>query len=107
MRRSSAPVMTRSAGAPSSALMDVHHVRFERDGAATIAIPRSKSDVAGDGRIAYLSPDTADVLSRWLDASGLRNGLLFRALHINRPYDGALETSSIGLIIKRATRRAG
>ena len=89
------------------ALMDVDHVRFEKDGTATMFIPRSKSDVAGDGRIAYLSPDTAGVLSRWLDASGLRSGPLFRALHLNRPFDGTLETSSIRRIIKRATRRAG
>ena len=89
------------------ALMDVDHVRFEKDGTATMFIPRSKSDVAGDGRIAYLSPDTAGVLSRWLEASGLRSGPLFRALHLNRPYDGALATSSIRRIIKRATRRAG
>jgi integrase/recombinase XerD len=89
------------------ALMDVEHVKLESDGTATIFIPRSKSDVAGDGRIAYLSPDTAGVLSRWLDASGLRSGPLFRALHLNRPFDGTLETSSIRRIIKRATRRAG
>ena len=89
------------------AIMQVNHVRFEEDGAATLFVPRSKSDVAGDGRIAYLSPDTALALSRWLDASGLRGGVLFRALHLSRPYDGALATSSIRRIIKRATRRAG
>ena len=89
------------------ALMEVDHVRFEEDGVATIFVPRSKSDVAGDGRTAYLSPDTALVLSRWLGASGLRSGPLFRALHLNRPYDGVLATSSIRRLIKRATRRAG
>jgi integrase len=87
--------------------MLVEHVRFEGDGTATIFIPRSKSDVAGDGRIAYLSPNTAAVLSHWLEVSELRNGPLFRALHLNRLYDGALATSSIRRIIKRATRRAG
>jgi len=89
------------------AIMQVEHVRFEGDGTATIFIPRSKSDVAGDGRIAYLSPETAAVLFRWLEVSELRSGPLFRALHLNRPYDGALATSSIRRIIKRATRRAG
>ena len=88
------------------ALMEVNHVRFEKDGTATIFIPRSKSDVAGDGRIAYLSPDTAAALSHWLDASELQRGPLFRALHLHRPYDGALATSSIRRIIKRATRRS-
>ena len=89
------------------ALMKLEHVTFEDDGAATIFIPRSKSDVAGDGRIAYLSPNAAAALSHWLDASGLRRGPLLRSLHLNRPYDGALATSSIRRIIKRATRRAG
>ncbi len=89
------------------AAMEVEHVRFEDDGAATILIPRSKTDVAGDGRLAYLSPETAVLLSRWLDSAELQTGPLFRALHLNRPYDGALATSSIRRIIKRATRRAG
>ena len=62
--------------------MEVEHVRFESDATTRIFIPRSKSDVAGDGRIAYLSPDTPLVLSRWLDASELRSGPLFRALHL-------------------------
>ena len=89
------------------AVVEIKHVRFEYDGAATIFIPRSKSDLAGDRRIAYSSPDTAAALSRWLKGSELQSGPLFRALHLNRPYAGALETSSIRRIIKRATPRAG
>ena len=87
--------------------MEVQHVRFEDDESATILIPRSKSDIAGDGRIAYLSPATSTLLARWLDASELEGGPLFRALHLNRPSEGALATSSIRRIIKRATHRAG
>ena len=89
------------------AVMEVQRVSFEEDGTATILIPHSKSDAAGDGRLAYLSPETAILLSRWLDASGLPRGPLFRALHLNRPYEGPLATSSIRRIIKRATHRAG
>ncbi len=89
------------------AIMEVQHVRFEDDGSATILIPRSKSDIAGDGRIAYLSPATSTLLARWLVVSELQDGPLFRALHLNRPYNSALETSSIRRIIKRATLRAG
>ena len=87
--------------------MEVDDVTFDDAGTARVFIPRSKSDVAGDGRIAYLSPHTALIVSRWLRASRLRSGPLFRALHLNRPYDGALATSSIRRIIKRATRRTG
>jgi integrase/recombinase XerD len=89
------------------AVMEVHDVTFEADGAATIIIPRSKSDVAGDGRLAYLSPETATLLSGWLDAANLISGPLFRGLHLNRPYESCLWTSSIRRIVKRATRRAG
>ncbi len=59
------------------------------------------------GRLAYLSPETATHLFRWLDTSKLKKGPLFRALHLNRPYEGPLTTSSIRRIIKRATHRAG
>jgi integrase len=89
------------------AMMAVQHVTFEDDGSATILVPRSKSDTAGDGRVAYLSSITSELLARWLAVSKVQNGPLFRALHLKRPYDGALETCSISRIIKRATRRAG
>ena len=89
------------------AMMEVQHVQFGEDGTATILVPRSKSDIEGDGRVAYLSPETTAFLVRWLKAAELQNGPLFRALHLNRPYGEALETSSIRRLIKRATRRAG
>jgi integrase/recombinase XerD len=89
------------------AMMEVHHVTFSDDNTATILVPRSKSDVAGDGRLAYLSPETTRVLARWLDGARLECGPLFRSLHLNRPYDDALETSSIRRLIKRAICRAG
>ncbi len=89
------------------AMMAVEHVSFEDGGAATILIPRAKSDAAGDGRLSYLSPETTALLSGWLKTAELQTGPLFRALHLNRPYVGPLATSSIRRIIKRATRRAG
>jgi integrase len=89
------------------AIMDVRHARFEDDGSATILISRSKSDIAGDGRVAYLSSLTSELLARWLEVSKVQNGPMFRALHLNRLYGSALETSSIRRIVKRATRRAG
>jgi integrase len=87
--------------------MEVQHVTFEDDGSATILIPRSKFDIAGHGPVAYLSSTTSELLARWLQVSRVQNGPVFRALHLKRPYDGTLETSSIRRIIKRATRRAG
>ncbi len=72
--------------------MHVGHVTFPGNGA--VLIPRSKSDSAGEGRFAYLSPETTHLLSRWLDITGLTSGPLFRSLHLSRLHDGHLATSS-------------
>ena len=89
------------------AAMRVEHVILEGDKTASVIIPRSKSDIVGDGRIAYLSPQTTSLLTRWLKQADLGQGPLFRGLHLNRPSDSLLATSSIRRLIKRATARAG
>ena len=87
--------------------MRVEHVTLDADGSGSILIPRSKADAVGAGRIAYLSPDTAQLLQRWIDEAALTCGPLFRSLHLHRVADGPLSTSSIRRLIKRATLRAG
>ena len=89
------------------AAMQVEHVLLQGDETATIIIPRSKSDIVGDGRVAYLSPQTTSLLTRWLGNAALEAGPLFRGLHLNCRSDGPLATSSIRRLIKRATMRAG
>lgn len=89
------------------AAIDIEHIQAGRNGAISILVPRSKADVAGDGRIAHLSPNTFHLLSNWIEAANLREGPLFRSLHLHRVADGPLATSSIRRIIKRATQRAG
>jgi integrase len=74
---------------------------------AKILIPRSKSDAAGAGRIAYLSPTTIKLIKRWLTSTKLHNGPLFRSLHLSRLSDAPLSTSSIRHLVKRATGRSG
>jgi hypothetical protein len=54
-----------------------------------------------------LSPETTALLARWLTEAKLRASPLFRGLHLNRPSDRHLTTSSIRRLIKRATARAG
>ena len=89
------------------AAMRVEHVTIDSDGTAIILIPRSKSDAAGNGRVAYLSPETTSLLKSWLEAAGLQKGPLFKSLHLGRLSDQSLDTSSIRRLIKRATKRAG
>jgi integrase/recombinase XerD len=73
---------------------------------SSIEVPRSKSDPFGDGRIAYLAPETAARVRAWLDAARLRSGPLFRGLHTGRVSDVALDTSSVRRRIKVAAKRA-
>lgn len=89
------------------AAMKREHLTFDPEEIAAVRIPRSKSDVLGKGRVAYLSPDTTSLLKRWLAAAHIQTGPLFRGLHLNRPSNSPLVTSSIRRLIKRATARAG
>ncbi len=87
--------------------MQVDHVRFEGRETGAVIIPRSKADISGEGRIAFLSKETTCLLVRWIKETDLSTGPLFRSLHLKRLHDGPLATSSIRRLIKRATHRSG
>jgi len=89
------------------AAMRVEHLEVDRDGVTSVLIPRSKSDIAGDGRLAYLSERTATLLDRWRFEAPITTGPIFRGLHAGTPRPAALDTRSIRRLIKRAARRAG
>ncbi|WP_273144000.1 tyrosine-type recombinase/integrase [Oceanicaulis alexandrii] len=89
------------------AAIKVEHLRPDTKGDWSLLVPRAKADQAGDGRIAWLSPLTADLVSGWLGATGMESGPLFRALHRRTLSDGPLDPTSIRRIIKRAARRSG
>ena len=72
----------------------------------SIEVPRSKSDPFGDGRVAYLAPETGVRLRVWLAEADLNSGPLFRGLHTGRVSAVALDTSSVRRRIKAAAKRA-
>lgn len=76
-------------------------------GEARIYIPRLKSDPYGDGRFAWISEVTAELVESWIRRSGINTGLLFRGLHTGVLGSSHLETSSIRRLMKAAARRAG
>jgi integrase len=51
---------------------------FLPDGTGRALIRRSKTDQAGEGNLAYLSRTTVRYLKLWLDASGIKEGAVFR-----------------------------
>jgi integrase/recombinase XerD len=87
--------------------MQVNHVRPGAGDVWSILIPRSKADQAGAGRIAWLSPDTTQRVSAWVEAAGIVEGALFRSVHQARPADTPLNVSSVQRLVKRAAKRAG
>lgn len=84
--------------------MRVEHLAVDL---SSIEVPRSKSDPFGDGRIAYLSPATAECVEAWICATNLRSGALFRGLHTRKVSNFALDTSSVRRRIKVAAKRGG
>jgi integrase/recombinase XerD len=89
------------------AAMQMGHLQTAEDGTLSILIPLSKGDVAGDGRIAHLSPQSAALMHDWLTSAGIKTGPLFRAANNTRVSDRALDTCSIRRLIKSAAKRAG
>lgn len=86
------------------AAMCVEHLAEQ---GSAVRVPRSKADPFGEGRISYLSLRTCDLVKRWLEASKLEEGPLFRGLHTLKVSDRSLSTSSIRRLIKSAAHRAG
>ena len=88
-------------------LMRIVHLRRDLSGAISMIIPRSKGDATGKGRVAHLSPTTAERLKRWLEGAGIVDGSMFQGLHLRRPSGRSLGASSIRRIVKRVVQRAG
>ena len=89
------------------AAMQTGHLQMAEDGTLAVLIPLSKGDVAGDGRIAHLSPQSAVLMNDWLTSAGIKAGALFRAANNTTVSDRPLDTSSIRRLIKAAAKRAG
>jgi len=93
--------------------IDIIHIEGpDSDGAGTLFIPSSKTDQAGEGAYAYLSPATMDAIARWRDKADLRSGPLFRRVETH--FDGSiaaiganrLHPNSVTLIYRRLIRAA-
>lgn len=84
-------------------LLEVEHLSSD---CATVLIPRSKTDLSGEGRIAYLAPRTRELLREWLEESGIMSGPLFQSLHRRKLSGEPLSTSAIRRLVKRAAKRA-
>lgn len=65
-------------------LVEERHIDPQEDGSATLFIPFSKTDQEQEGAWAWLSADTMRRVGAWLEASGIREGVLFRRVGVDR-----------------------
>jgi integrase len=87
--------------------LEVRDIDFHPDGTGQALIRRGKTDVEGQGRIAYLSRETVKWLKVWLAHAEISQGPLFRRL-IGRDHAGdALHPGSIAPIFKRVAQWIG
>lgn len=77
------------------------------DGTLRVLIRRSKADPFGEGRIAFTSTQTADLLREWLDFRGPEIEWLFRPIYQGKVIDRCLETTTVKRVVKDAAKRCG
>jgi integrase len=65
-------------------LVEERHIDPQQDGSATLFIPFSKTDQEQEGAWAWLSADTMRRVGAWLETSGIREGVLFRRVGVDR-----------------------
>ena len=87
--------------------LQVQDITRAGDGTGTATIRRSKVDQAGEGADCYLGTETMIALDRWLEASGITAGPLFRSLRKGgKVTDRALAAGDVPALLKALARRA-
>jgi integrase len=87
--------------------MDVEDFGFMEDGSGRVIIRRSKTDQAGEGSLAYLSPDTVGYLQAWLKVAGINSGAVFRRLIGRGRIGPRLQVDAIAQTFKRVGEFVG
>ncbi len=84
----------------------VEDLRVTRKRTGTIVIRRSKTDQLGAGSERYLARDTVQTVLDWIQAGGLTEGELFRAVLKGGRVGGALDVKEVNRIYRRMALEA-
>jgi integrase len=87
--------------------LDVEDFSWIEDGSGRVLIRRSKTDQAGEGSVAYLSPDTVGYLKIWLRVSGITRDAVFRRLIGRGRVGKRLQVDAIAQTFKRVGKFVG
>ena len=77
------------------------------DGSGSVLIRRSKTDTAGEGATAYLSPLTMRLVGEWLDASRRKSGTLFARVLGNTEAGDVLTAQSVSAVFRKVGKWIG
>ena len=77
------------------------------DGTLQIIVRRSKADPFGQGRIAFTSRRTAELIAEWQAWRGTYISWLFCPIYKDNPINRVLETTTVRRMIKAAALRSG
>jgi site-specific recombinase XerD len=87
--------------------LEVGDIEILPDGTGRALIRRGKTDAEGQGRVAYLSRETAKWLSIWLERAKIEDGAIFRRLVGGGQIGGPLNPGSVAPIFKRVAQWVG
>jgi site-specific recombinase XerD len=95
--------------------IEVAHLQLQSDSTGELFIPLSKTDQDGEGAFAWLSADTMRRLDKWLEAAEIKQGAVFRRVHVtHRKASEQAVSESLEATLghahsyqKRLARRAG
>jgi site-specific recombinase XerD len=79
----------------------VEDIAEATDGSGSILIRRSKTDTAGEGATAYLSPLTMRLVSVWLKESALKAGSVFVRVHGAISVGGSLTPQVVSTVFRK------
>jgi len=87
--------------------LQVGDVTRNDDGSGVATIRRSKTDQAGEGADCYLGHETLAAVDRWLAASGITSGALFRSMKKGgNVTERALAAGEVSITLKALAKRA-
>jgi integrase len=87
--------------------LEVRDIEFQPNGTGHALIRRGKTDIDGQGRVAYLSRETVRWLTVWLEHAKITEGAVFRRLVGRDQIGGPLNPGSIAPIFKRVAQWIG
>jgi integrase len=77
------------------------------DGSGSVLIRRSKTDTAGEGATAYLSPLTMRLVGEWLEASRRKSGTLFARVLGNNAVGDVLTAQIVTAVLRKVGQWIG